>query len=325
MAGEVFPASVRIKASDWLTKIGYSSKAIIVGVDGLPFVKDISKRWGKYLMDTYFKERDEFRFKDGKNRIWTGTNMALAKLVIGKNNSLAEGAAVQRAGLDKTWRWNWAREGNICLACNVEGGDGIGHPIWRCNNPLMVACRTNWVRKVRVCLDHIPPSHRTPLEELWRNMEHGEGGEFACCGVFQPRFIRRLTRADDVLSSTGKKLLVRIIKEVGRGARGLLKLHTEINLPVRVKALRQPSIKSFMVKLGKSKDLDPIAEGQSLRSSQGHKRKTKRSRYVNPVSESSDDEDVTIRNPPLPGKVFSRHIEIKSRAGQVTYWEWKAG
>ena len=50
-------------------------------------------------MDTYFKERDEFRFKDGKSRIWNGTNTAHAKLAMGKNNYLSEGAAVQRTRL----------------------------------------------------------------------------------------------------------------------------------------------------------------------------------------------------------------------------------
>ncbi len=50
-------------------------------------------------------------------------------------------------------------------------------------------------------------------------MEYEEGGEFACCGVFQPKFTERLTRADEVMSSKGKGLLIRIIKEVGKGTR----------------------------------------------------------------------------------------------------------
>ncbi len=104
------------------------------------------------------------------------------------NNSLADEAASLRVGLDKTWRWNWARGGESCLAYSAPGGHGIIHPIWKCNNPRMISDRLVWKKKIRMYLDHIPGSIRTPFEELWVNMEHGDRGEFACCGVYQPRF-----------------------------------------------------------------------------------------------------------------------------------------
>ncbi len=56
-----------------------------------------------------------------------------------------------------------------------------------------------------------PREYRAPLEELWRNMEHGAGGEYACCGVFQPRFTELLTRADDTLTVKTRKLTVKLI------------------------------------------------------------------------------------------------------------------
>ena len=110
------------------------------------------------------------------------------------------------------------------------------------------------------------------------------------------------------------------MKEVGKGARGLLKLHTEINLPDRVKTLRKPSIKSYMVKMLEAKTSSTIVNRKK-----GKKGISRRSKYVNPESEDSDDEDKPIRFPPPPERVFSRHIEVKNRAGQCTYWEWKAG
>ena len=52
----------------------------------------------------------------------------------------------------------------------------------------MIAYRGTWRKRIRYVLDHTPIGNRAPLEELWRNMEYGAGGEFACCGAFQPRF-----------------------------------------------------------------------------------------------------------------------------------------
>ena len=176
-----------------------------------------------------------YRVKDGKRRIWEGSNLSLIKTALGRNNTLPDGAASLRAGLDKTWRWNWARKGESCLACNAPGGYGIIHPIWKCNNPHMSRLRASWKNKIRLFLDHTPIAIRTPMEEMWRNMEYGVGGEFACCGVFQPRYFEKLTRADAVLCRSDKSKVIKMIKEVGYGARSLLKLHSEINQPEKIK------------------------------------------------------------------------------------------
>ena len=74
IAGGVLSPSIRIKASEWLTHISYSSKLVVVDQKGLPFVKDIAKRWGKYLVDSYLVERDDYREERGKRRIWGGSN-----------------------------------------------------------------------------------------------------------------------------------------------------------------------------------------------------------------------------------------------------------
>jgi hypothetical protein len=62
----------------------------VVDQQGLPFVKDIAKRWGKYLVDSYLVERDDYREERGKRRIWSGSNLSLLKTAIGRGNSLGE-------------------------------------------------------------------------------------------------------------------------------------------------------------------------------------------------------------------------------------------
>jgi hypothetical protein len=277
-------------------------------------------------------ERDGYRAGRGKREMWGGSNLGLLKTALGRGNSLSENAAIQRAGLDKTWRWNWARGGSECLACSSQGSQGITHPIWKCNNPQMLAYRENWKKRIRKVLDNIPRDDRVPVEELWRCMEYGEGGEYACCGVFQPRFYNALVRADDVLTHKKRKQLVRFIREVGYGARGLLKLHSEIIKPERVKAFRQPLIKEYMNKpsgkMGKGQGKSPRSPGEDdgLLRIKRAKRVHKISRYTNPESEESEDEEMVIRNPPSPEVIFSRFVRIRGGGnGDPMYWEWKAG
>ena len=160
-------------------------------------------------------------------------------------------------------------------------------------------------------------------------MEQGDGGEFACCGVYQPRFTSALIRADITLDLKVKRILIRLIKEIGYGARGLMKLHAEINSPERVKTFRQPLIKEFLKKRedrprGNEGPRDePDLEGLK----KGNKRRTYHSKYSNPDSEESEDDSAAIRNPPTPEVIFARHINVRNREGSggVVYWEWKAG
>ena len=44
VAGKTMKASKTITAAVWLKRVSYTSKAILVDMDGIPFVKDISKR-----------------------------------------------------------------------------------------------------------------------------------------------------------------------------------------------------------------------------------------------------------------------------------------
>ncbi len=165
------------------------------------------------------------------------------------------------------------------------------------------------------------------MEELWRNMEHGAGGEYACCGVFQPRFTELLTRADVTLTIRTRKLTVKLIKEIGYGARGLLKRHAEIVLPERVRSFRQPLIKEYMTKTkGRHEPEDRTEQARSGEGKRINKSKQRTSRYANPGPKPSGDEEVVIKNPPSVRKIFADYVSVKGGGnGQPVYWEWKAG
>ena len=107
-----------------------------------------------------------------------------------------------------------------------------------------------------------------------------------------------------------------------------MKLHTEINLPERIKTMRQPLIKEFMVRT-KGK-LEPEIEELSQythKGNKGNKRGRNKSKYVNPDSDSSDSEPAVIRFPPHPKIIVSKYIKVvgNGKDGEVVYWEWKAG
>jgi hypothetical protein len=84
IAGKAMKASKSINAAMWLKRISYTSKAVIVEQGGIPFVKDISKRWSKHLMERYLKERDDYREAEGKSRKWEGANLRLSYKMMGK-------------------------------------------------------------------------------------------------------------------------------------------------------------------------------------------------------------------------------------------------
>ena len=120
-----------------------------------------------------------------------------------------------------------------------------------------------------------------------------------------------------------------MIKEIGYGARSLMKLHTEINQPERIKTLRQPLIREYMVRT-KDKQVPEIEEepGQHIhKGNKGSKRGRNKSKYVNPDSDSSDSEPAVIRFPPHPKSIVSKYIKVvgNGKDGEVVYWEWKAG
>jgi hypothetical protein len=257
--------------------------------------------------------------------------------MMGKNKSISDLAAVQRASLDKMWKWHWARSDLVCEACGSKSS-GIAHPIWRCKHEDMIEYRLRWRKNVWMFIEAAKPNERPQFEELWRNMETAQDGAYAACGVFLPGFLDKLTRADQELTKAELQKLNRFLKEIGKGARQILKIHRELSeMKVRTE-LYQTSIKSFLEKkrvdlVGGDCDCEDEDRPQGKKN-KIKKRKGHRSIYVNPGRESdsgsdSDSEGTPrIKNPPSPStvlrKFFVYNIE-KGPFGGVIYWEWKAG
>ncbi len=328
IAGGDMEASHVIKASEWLRKVAFESKAYI-SKQGLPFVKDISKEWGKHMMDRYLKDRDDYRERDGRDRIWERANLNYLHKVLGRNQTIADRAAAQRAGLGKIWRWHRHRDDNTCEACGDKHTNGILHPIRHCKNKEVHQYREKWRKGVDIYIKKMPQNVRATAKEVWRSMENNRHGEYACCGVYLEDFCEELTRADEELDRKGKSAIMGLLKAIGGGAREILRIHMGVNSVNRMKTLTQMSITSYFNKIEK-REVYSDEEEES-----GEKRHNKRSykgrsKYINPIeSESeSDGEDIRIRNPPSPKLVFSNYIKvIKPRlvGDSPEYWEWKAG
>ena len=97
-------------------------------------------------------------------------------------------------------------------------------------------------------IDATKPNERPKFEELWRNMETAEDGAYAACGVFLQGFLDKLTRADDQMTKPQKAKINRFLKEIGRGARQILKIHRGLCENRAAVELNQTSIRTFLVK-----------------------------------------------------------------------------
>ena len=287
-------------------------------------------------MDKYLKERDDYRALDGRPRKWEGVNLRLSHKMMGKNKSVSDIAAVQRVSLDKMWRWHRARDNPWCEACNSRSL-GISHPMWRCKHEEMIEYRLRWRKNVWMFIDATKPNERPQFEELWRNMETAEDGAYAACGVFLQGFLEKLTRADDQLTKAQKTKMNRFLKEIGRGARQILKIHRGLCENRVSVELNQTSIRSFLVKkptpvTGSDEESETDGKVNKASNKKNKKREKKRSRYVNPDTSSDSDKEndntPRIKNPPSTSTILRKYFHYNIRRGnmgEVVYWEWKAG
>ena len=230
VAGGSLTTEKTLKASSWIRRVSYSSKAVIVRKEtGMPFFRDVAKMWSKHLLKTYLIQRDEFRARNGKTEIWKGANIAHSYRMMSKRRGLADRAAVQRAALDKRWRWHWAREDKTCSACGSVSS-GIIHPLRYCKNESVIEERGRWRNEVEAYLRTVPTKHRALLENIWACMEREEHGEYACCGIFLMDFVSKLDAADKALSKKGKGKIKTVTRVIGRGAWEVLRVHTDQNV-----------------------------------------------------------------------------------------------
>ncbi len=134
-------------------------------------------------MTRYLEERDDYRATDGKSRIWKGANVAHSYRMMGNRRGLADRAAVQRAALDKRWRWHWAREDKMCSACG-DLSVGIKHPLRYCKNEAVIDERAKWRARDEACLKKAPLKQRASLEDLWSCMERRSTVSMRVAGSF---------------------------------------------------------------------------------------------------------------------------------------------
>jgi hypothetical protein len=249
---------------------------------------------------------------------------------MGKRKGLADRAAVQRLGLNKRWRWHWARDDKICSACGCPAV-GVKHPLWHCKNDEVIEERERWKESVDDFLRGIPARHRAPLEDLWSCMQREEHGDLACCGVFLPSFLAKLDRADVSISKRDVSRLKKLTKVVGKGAREVLRVQTDQNILCRGVELRQLSIKDFL----------------NIRPPVDVERRKPKKRPAAPLT-LDEDSDGDIRMGSMDGSVAEekeKEVRLKfpikaswvikncllkrsftgGGVGRVSYWEFKAG
>jgi len=131
IAGGVVEPMFTVSASDWLRRIGATSKVIISSTGGTPCIGDIRAVKSKCDTLQYLKDRDNYRAKDNKPALWEGANLSLHHKIMGHNNKIGDRVITQRIGLLKRWQWLAARTNNTCQGCQQTVTD-IAHPIKHC-------------------------------------------------------------------------------------------------------------------------------------------------------------------------------------------------
>ena len=162
-------------------------------------------------------------------------------------------------------------------------------------------------------------------------MEVAKDGEYACCGVFTPTFLKGLTRSGHDVDKNERAAILKVLKVIGAGTRDILRAHAEADQVGNAIQLNQTSITSFFSPLpasGNDEDRNKNNKKKNMKN-----RKKREVKYVNPgdAPGGSDDEEDTPRiiNPPSYISVFRQHITTVRQGhledDQVMYWEWKAG
>jgi len=84
------------------------------------------------------------------------------------------------------------------------------------------------------------------VEEMWTRMRYRRGGEMAMMGCFQPRWVNTIYKGRMTLSGGEERVVGRILREIGMGARGLMKFYNGVEKGVRSgRELRQTTMLAF--------------------------------------------------------------------------------
>ncbi len=254
IAGGMVEPMLTVNASDWLLRIGASSKIIITTTEGTPCIGDIRAVKSKGDTLRYLKDRDKYRAKDNKPSLWEGANFSLHHKLMGHNTKIGDRVITQRIGLLKRWQWLSARTNNTCQGCLQVVSD-ISHPIKHCLCVEAIAARDKLWKDVETAVMRSPRKHHPFLFDIVNQIRTKTKGEIACCGTFVPEFVNQLTAAGDPLEDDRAKVLTKVLRTIALGTRTLLRVSAEIQLgPIGIN-WRQTSIKEHFKFAAPSKRL----------------------------------------------------------------------
>jgi hypothetical protein len=303
-----------ISAKDWLSWVGAKSKLSLVDSNNAPIVIDLRSIKSKLDGVKYLKERDKYRCKAGKVPCWEGANFSLHHKLLGRSNKIGDRVVTQRIGLIKRWQWHSARSDNICAGCLGPIG-GIDHPLRNCKHEDMTKARSDWWRDVDAGILRCDRRYHEMLFTITRRMREDLGGEVACCGSFRKDFVALLPDDNSVISETGVKTIIKVLKRVSNGARVMLRTAAELQLGLGGINWKQQAITQFFkpTSLAVKPKVKRIWTDLPIQTPLTQI-KTKNRNGVNPILLKKNS-SLTVYN------VFDRISQVDD----TVYWEFKAG
>jgi hypothetical protein len=245
VAGREMEFEGRVKASQWLKRIGNRSALVIEEADGTPFIGNVRDRASRINMQNYWKERDGWRTVDGLDPKWEGTNIAMAFSLLMRNGSLEDYATMQRLAASK--RWEYSRHNHIvCKAC-LGDFRGQRHPLLGCNNLAMGIARKTWLDNCRAYISTAKPEKLRPkMLEILHHATKTEGGEYACVGTFIPGWVAHLEDRV-ILNQFELRAIKKFMRVIASGARLVMREYARLKEVSEggSRELRQLSISQF--------------------------------------------------------------------------------
>ena len=93
------------------------------------------------------------------------------------------------------------------------------------------------------------------VEDMWTKMKCRRGGEMAIVGCFQPKWVNLMIKGDMPLRDGEDRIMMKILKSIGAGAREMVKVYTEATGGGELaKNVRQTNILGYFGRNGKGID-----------------------------------------------------------------------
>ena len=234
-----------IKATSALNYLGSLGAVAIVDNNNVPYIGNIMKRCSKMRRDKYFIRRDKYREDKGRAGIWEGSSLHNSYKMLGKTGSMEDNTAVNRIAAGK--RWKMSRHNlEVCHACG-EDSRSTHHALRKCKEKGVVEARKIWMDEVsRKIMKTKDRDIRGLLEDMWTKMRNRRGGDMAMVGCFQPRLVELMMKGAMPLRDGEDRKIMNILKAIGKGARDLLKVYTEVKgVGAKGIELRQTNLLGF--------------------------------------------------------------------------------